>query len=139
MKKIGLVLIAAIAMLSSCNTKSPAKEEKVEEKPAVEVVQKDNIVLMTVASEKRTAMGVGPMEVLLVKEGDAKDWSFFYDGIEGFNFEPGFEYVLEVKTENVAEPVPADASSIKYTLVKEVSKTQKTSENMLENIPAPKK
>lgn len=120
MKKIGLFLIAITTLLASCNT------------------PKDT-VKMTVASEKRTAMGVGPMEVLQVKEGDAKDWSFFYSNIEGFTFEEGYEYVLEVKKEKVEAPVPADASSIKYILVKEVSKTKKTSENMLESIPVPAK
>lgn len=120
MKKIGLFLIAAISILSSCTT-------------AKDTVQ------MTIASEKRIAMGVGPMEVLQVKEGDAKEWSFFYSNIEGFTYEAGYEYVLEVKKEEVAAPVPADASSIKYILVKEVSKTKKTSENMLESIPVPAK
>lgn len=111
MKRVGFLLITAIILLSSCNDTK-------------------NTVQMTVASEKRMAMGVAPMEVLVVKEGADTDWSFFYTNIEGFNYEPGYEYVLEVKKEAVAEPVPADASSIKYTLVKEVSKTEKTSENM---------
>ena len=115
MKKLGLLLIATVALLVSCN--SP----------------KDT-VKMTVASEKRMAMGVAPMEVLLVKEGDATEWSFFYSNIEGFNYEPGYEYVLDVKKEALENPTPADASSIKYTMVKEVSKVQKTSENMPESI-----
>lgn len=118
MKKLGLLLIATIAMLASCS----APKDK-------------DTVQMTVASEKRTAMGVGPMEVLQVKEGDATEWSFFYSNIEGFNFEEGYEYVLEVKKEKKEQPIPADASSIKYILVKEVSKTKKTSENMLESVP----
>lgn len=114
MKKLSLLLIGMITLFSACETKDTVK--------------------MTVASEKRMAMGAAPMEVLLVKEGDAQEWSFFYSNIEGFNFEPGYEYVLEVKKENIEQPTPADASSIKYTLVKEVSKTQKTSENMLEGL-----
>ena len=117
MKKIGLLLVACIAILASCSTTKDTEQ-------------------ITVASEKRMAMGVAPMEVLQVKEGNAREWTFFYSDIEGFNFEEGYEYVLEVKKENLPEPVPADASSIKYTLVKEVSKTKKTSENMLESIPA---
>lgn len=84
-------------------------------------------VKMTIASEKQVAMGVAPMEVFLVKEGDATEWSFFYSTIEGFNYEPGYEYVIEVKKEEAEEPVPADASSIKYTFMKEISKTQKQS------------
>ncbi len=116
MKQIVLILITAISLMSSCTT------------------TKDT-VKMTVASEKRMAMGVAPMEVLQVKEGDDKDWSFFYSNIEGFNYEAGYEYVLEVKKENVSSPTPADASTIKYILVKEISKTKKTSENMLADIP----
>ena len=91
-------------------------------------------VRLTVASEKRTAMGAAPMEVFLVKEGEAPAWSFFYSKIEGFNYEAGYEYVLQVKKEDKKKPIPADASSIKYVLIEEVSKTKKTSENMPKNV-----
>lgn len=88
-------------------------------------------IKLTVASEKRMASaGAGTMEVYLVKKGDAVDWTYFYNEIEGFNYEAGYEYVLNVKEEKVEEPIPADASSLKYTLIKEVSKTQKTSDNL---------
>lgn len=115
MKKTGFLLIAVIVLLFACNS------------------SKDT-VKMTIASEKRMAMGVAPMEVLLVKEGDAVDWSFFYSNIEGFDYQPGYEYILEVKKENKEHPTPADVSSVKYTLVKEVSKSEKTSENMPKGI-----
>jgi hypothetical protein len=68
--------------------------------------------------------GVAPMKCLQVKEKASEDWTNFYTNIEGFTYEPGYEYVLKVKTEKIANP-PADASSIKYTLVKQVSKTKK--------------
>lgn len=68
--------------------------------------------------------GVAPMKCLQVKEKPTDNWSNFYTNIEGFTYEPGYEYVLKVKTEKV-ENVPADASSIKYTLIKQVSKTKK--------------
>ena len=119
MKKTGFLLIATVVLLSACsNLKDTVK--------------------MTVASEKRTAMGVAPMEVLLVKEGDSTDWSFFYSNIEGFDYQPGYEYVLEVKKEEKEQPIPADASSIKYTLVKEISKTEKTSEKMPADVKSAK-
>lgn len=88
-----------------------------------------NIVKYTVASQTADCTGVAPQKCLLVKKGDASEWEFFYSPIEGFNYEEGYEYVLEVR-EDPVENVPADASSIKYTLVKEVSKTAKTSENL---------
>ncbi len=97
--------------------------------------EKTDTVKLTIASEKRLAdAGATTMEVFQVKEGDEQEWTYFYNTIDGFTYEPGYEYVLEVKKETLEEPIPADASSIKYTLVKEVSKTEKTSENMLKGI-----
>lgn len=69
--------------------------------------------------------GVAPMKCLQVKENASGNWTNFYSNIEGFTYEPGYEYVLKVKTEKIENP-PADGSSIKYTLVKQVSKTKKT-------------
>lgn len=68
--------------------------------------------------------GVAPMKCLQVKEKPTESWTNFYTNIEGFTYEPGYEYVLKVKTEKIANP-PMDGSSIKYTLIKQVSKTKK--------------
>ncbi|MEY8761849.1 DUF4377 domain-containing protein [Chryseobacterium tongliaoense] len=68
--------------------------------------------------------GVAPMKCLQVKENASENWTNFYSNIEGFTYEPGYEYILKVKTEKIENP-PADGSSIKYTLVKQVSKTKK--------------
>ena len=89
----------------------------------------ENTEKLTIASQQGDCVGVAPMKCLLVKKDGQKDWEFFYNNIEGFNYEPGYEYVLEVKVENVDNPA-ADQSSLKYTLVKEISKEQKTSENL---------
>lgn len=86
-------------------------------------------VKYTVASQTGDCVGVAPQQCLLIKKGDATEWEYFYSNIEGFNYESGYEYVLEVQ-ESKLENVPADASSIKYVLVKEISKVAKTSENL---------
>jgi len=86
-------------------------------------------VRYTVASQTGDCIGVAPQKCLLVKKGSDADWEFFYSHIEGFNYEPGYEYTLEVKEDKV-ENVPADGSSIRYVLVKEISKTPKTSEGL---------
>jgi len=69
----------------------------------------------------------GEMEgtCLLVQEGDmigTENWEnfYYYDSIEGFNYEAGFVYGLIVKKTNVENPL-AGGSSIKYELVKIVS------------------
>ncbi|SHF00939.1 DUF4377 domain-containing protein [Dysgonomonas macrotermitis] len=79
-----------------------------------------------VASEYGDCVGVAPQKCMYVKVGNQADWQFFYSRIEGFNYEEGYEYVLDVKTEK-RENTPADASSFRYILVKQISKTRTTS------------
>lgn len=77
-----------------------------------------------VNSQTVDCTGVVPMKCLQVKEKTSDNWNNFYSNIDGFTYEPGFEYILKVKTEKIDNP-PADASSVKYTLIKQVSKTKK--------------
>ncbi|MFV0419041.1 MAG: DUF4377 domain-containing protein [Dysgonomonas sp.] len=84
---------------------------------------------LTVASEQGDCMGVAPMKCFLIKKDGHSNWEFLYSGIEGFNYESGYEYVLEVKVEKIQNPA-ADQSSFKYILVKELSKILKTSEDL---------
>lgn len=65
-------------------------------------------------------VGIAPQKCMLVKEDLKGDWTLFYDSIEGFDYEEGFEYELLVREEKIQNP-PADASSIRWTLVKVVS------------------
>lgn len=83
----------------------------------------------TIASERGECIGVTQMDCYLIKKEGSNNWELFYDNIEGFDYVPGYEYLIEVKTEKIENPV-ADQSSIKYTLVKEVSKKQKESEGL---------
>lgn len=66
--------------------------------------------------------GAGPQKCLLVKENPDDEYSLFYDQIEGFDYEEGYEYELRVREDTVVEP-PADASTIRWTLIEVVSKT----------------
>lgn len=105
-----------------------------------------SIVLMAQACEKQTdresagrtetwwinsakvdCVGVGPMSCMQIQKSDQIEegnWTLFYDQIEGFEYEPGFIYELEVEVSKKSAPVPADASSLSYKLVQVVSKTQ---------------
>lgn len=91
---------------------------------------KQETVKYTVASKTADCTGEGKQKCMLVKKGNSAEWEFFYSQIKGFNYEEGYEYVIEVK-ENKLENPPMGASSIEYVLVKEVSKTEKESENLL--------
>lgn len=90
---------------------------------------KKDTILLTVASKQADCMGVAPQKCLLIKSKEDPDWTFFYSNIEGFNYVPGYEYVLEVKKEKIDNP-PADRSAFVYKLVKEVSKTAKESTDL---------
>ncbi len=84
----------------------------------------ENTKTIIVGPQTADCTGVAPMKCLQVKETPAGEWSNLYSNIEGFTYEPGYEYVLKIKTEKLANP-PADGSSIRYTLIRQVSKTKK--------------
>lgn len=110
MHKTILLLFSIALLLGACSSKGTTEK-------------------LVVASQQGDCVGVAPMKCLLVKKEGQTDWEFFYNNIEGFNYEPGYEYVLDVKVEKIEYPA-ADQSALKYTLVKEVLKEQKTSENL---------
>ena len=66
-------------------------------------------------------VGVAKQQCMLVKENLDDDWEFFYDAIEGFEFEQGFVYKLKIKVTEIKNPL-ADASSLKYSLVEILEK-----------------
>ncbi|MEM7112303.1 MAG: META domain-containing protein [Chloroflexota bacterium] len=82
----------------------------------------ENELTMYVGAETADCVGVAPQQCLLVKFDPNASWEFEYDGIEGFDYEAGFEYELRVQRIDVPNP-PADGSSFYYQLVEVVNKT----------------
>lgn len=77
----------------------------------------------TVASQLGISHGFHTLQpVLLVKANDDTSWRAVYEGIEGFDYEPGYEYKLRIKAKQLADP-PQDASSVRYSLLELISKT----------------
>ncbi len=100
--------------------------DEVKPRGSEEVAPPESKINMMVNSY--TVSCVGEMEgtCLLVQEGDmigTDNWENFYfsNSIEGFSYEPGFVYGLEVKKTELENP-PLGGSSIKYELVEIVSK-----------------
>lgn len=73
-----------------------------------------------VHEERVDCEGVAPRRCLQVRESESEEWTYFYSTIEGFDYEEGTRYELLVSIEEVPNP-PADASSLRYTLVEIVS------------------
>lgn len=76
-------------------------------------------------AQKAKCEGITTAMCLLVKKTGDKDFNLFYDDIEGFNFEGGFEYKIMVKKIAKIPPIPADASAYTYQLIKIISKKAK--------------
>lgn len=110
MKFILACFIAAIA-LNTCENDSTDKTAE---------------TILFVNSAKVDCTGVGEMKCLQTQESEMlspNDWKNFYGNIEGFEYEPGYIYKISVKKEKLdPATVPADASSIKYSLVEVLEK-----------------
>ncbi len=55
-----------------------------------------------VGPELVDCVGVGPQKCMLVKQSPDAEYSYFYNTIAGFEFEPGYEYELLVEVTEVA-------------------------------------
>ena len=117
MKRMNGFIMAAIAALAlvvvAC---TPTGGEPESAMPA------GDTMTLYVGPELVECTGVAPQQCMQVKESADGEYRFFYDAIEGFTFEPGYEYELLVSVDQVDNP-PADGSSLKYTLIEVVNKT----------------
>ena len=113
-KSMGMMLASAALLLLALAGCQPVQDTRASANAAREAT-------LYVGPELVDCVGVGPMKCMLVKENPEDEYQFFYSQIEGFTFEPGYTYELRVRIEPVAN-APADASSLKYTLIEMVSK-----------------
>ena len=76
-----------------------------------------------IADHQVDCVGVVPQSCLLTKPaGQANsDWEYRYSGIEGFDYEPNYQYTLLIKNMTVSNP-PADASSVHSKLIQVIEK-----------------
>lgn len=81
----------------------------------------ESVVLeVTVGPELVECVGVAPMQCLVV------DGKYFYDSIEGFEYEEGYVYRIRMERYDAwpdLEEPPQDASAYGYRLVEVVSQT----------------
>ena len=80
------------------------------------------VVRMWIGPELVPCEGVGPMECMQVSYTEDGEPQLFYSSIDGFDYQEGTSYVIDVQVSEVASP-PADGSSLDYSLVAVVSET----------------
>lgn len=89
---------------------------------------------MTVASDKRIGLSGQTAQILCdvyaVKTDNATAWSSFVPTPLGFNYEPGYEYVIQVAETNWIDYDRGDPAYTDYALKKVISKTKKESEGL---------
>ena len=110
------LLAFALLFLSACDAEdillSPISIEEPEEQ----------IKIITVGPYTQRCHGAFfEQDCLMVREADSDDWGFFFEGIAGFDFEPGFIYTLEVRLEDRG-PYIQDVGRYAYHLVKIIEK-----------------
>ncbi|MFP2768144.1 DUF4377 domain-containing protein [Oceanisphaera sp. KMM 10153] len=76
------------------------------------------VMTVTVGPQRVHCVGVGPMQCLVV------DGRLFYDRIQGFEFEPGYQQTLRVERRQrfTSATAPADASLYQYRLLQVLDK-----------------
>ena len=74
-------------------------------------------------------VGLAPQKCIMIRDSTDSEWMYFYNTIEGFEFEEGYEYELLVKITDIDNP-PTDSSSLRYELIDMVSKQYVPSTNV---------
>lgn len=77
--------------------------------------------ILYVDDDVADCFGVYPQNCLLVKETPNEDWGLFYDEIEGFDYELGYNYKIRVLVFEWEKPM-MDASAFIYKLEKVIDK-----------------
>lgn len=88
-----------------------------------------------VADTKADCYGVSSKPCLQVKEKPGEPYALFYSGIDGFAYEEGYNYKLEIMRVKRENP-PADASAYTYYLIKVLSK-ERSKTYVQKTIPIP--
>lgn len=121
------LLYLLLFFLISCNVTNNQKSTKtktINDTFSIKTnTTKNNIpVLQTiwVDAKKVDCYGMVMMKCLRIckkEEQPLENWTSLYSSIIGFEYEEGYLYKLNVKIEKIQNP-PADASNLKYTLIK---------------------
>ncbi|MCB0131275.1 MAG: META domain-containing protein, partial [Caldilineaceae bacterium] len=118
---VSLMLAACIQPLEPNQDGTQAPSETAGETPATNMPDASGeLTTLYVGPVMADCVGVAPQYCLFVKTDPDADYEYFYDQIDGFDYVPGYAYELSVQVTE-RENVPADASSLQYTLVDVVS------------------
>ena len=79
--------------------------------------------VLTIGPYTKRCFGPFEQDCFMEYNEEAGRWHFFYDGIQGFVFEPGYIYTLEVRLEE-NDPGYQDVGKYSYHLITIVAKVK---------------
>lgn len=82
-----------------------------------------NTEILIIGPYKTDCVGAFPQECYLEFNEESQRWEFFYDGIVGFDFEPGFIYTLKVSLHEYAGDIQ-DVGKYEYRLIEVLNKEE---------------
>ena len=105
------LLIPVLLFLSTCGVESlfPSRDEE------------EHVEIITIGPYIQRCQGFVEQDCYLQLNEESGQWEFFYESIQGFDFEPGFIYTLEVRLEDRG-PGVQDVGRYAYHLVKVLGK-----------------
>lgn len=81
----------------------------------------EHIETLIIGPYKVDCVGAFEQECYLEFNEERQRWEFFYEGIQGFDFEPGYIYTLKVRLEDRGTEIQ-DVGRYAYHLVEIISK-----------------
>lgn len=111
--KLACLVIGFCSMFFSCSSEDTYVEKEVHR------IESWTVASKTVVHDDCTCFWI--------KVGDNPVWQLLYNSIEDFDYQEGYEYVIQVKVIPVINP-PEDGSSLRYSLIRILSKNKKESD-----------
>ena len=84
---------------------------------------KEHTEILTLGPYTVRCVGAFEQDCFMEYNEEAERWHFFYDGIEGFDFEPGYIYTLEVRLEDRGTEIQ-DVGRYSYHLIEIVDRVK---------------
>ena len=105
-----IVIIFVLALLTACAEIG-------------ELFEQEHTEILVLGPHTQRCFGPFEQDCFMEYNEKAGRWHFFYDGIQGFDFEPGYIYTLEVRLEE-REAGLQDVGRYSYHLIKIVDKVK---------------
>ncbi len=105
-KKIPIITLILLSLTIGCN-----RDEA------------DHIEILTIGPYRTDCVGAHPQECYLEYNEEAEAWHFFYEAIQGFEYEEGYIYTLKVSLHERPEGIQ-DVGRYAYRLVEVISKEE---------------